>query len=205
MSDQTPRQVPVVVTPRLGNGRKRVSSASPDEQARLQDEWSALEERRAAIMAMEKELAGRWPDDLSRPIAVGAVPQMPGMPGMPPMPVRFSVGTWLTAVGMIVAALSVVTYLIAEGRYHLQDERRHVDPHTGVGWGAANEFETKSEAKAARIEAAESLELKLDDAHQRLEGELIKVLGGPAKYERWQRARPFPKLPTAVSADPPNG
>jgi hypothetical protein len=207
----TPRQTPVVVT----FGRPKTPPVNPEQKRLLQEEWDALEERRQAIARMEQELSQRWPEDLSRPISVGAVPHaVPLQPSWAaflangPLPVKPTTGTLLTAVGMLVAALTTVIVLVTEGRHHLNDNTRHLDQNSGLGWGGKVQYESKDEARTAHTEIETRLEKKLDSTHERLGGELIKVLGGPAKYERWKQtkaAEKEAKVPASVMPPLPPG
>jgi hypothetical protein len=125
------------------------------------------------------------------------------------LPVKPTTGTMLTALGMLIAALTTVIVLVNEGRHHLGDHQMHLDPASGLPWGGKVQYESKDEAKQAHIEIEAHLEKKLDSTHERLGGELIKVLGGKVKYERWQQtkaAEKEAKTPTSVMpALPPPG
>jgi len=190
------RKTPVV-TPAVP--RVRPTLPTPEIE-RLREEWDALEESRLRLTRMERDLAARLDElDVSRPIHIppemlaagpGSRPapdaEMPTLTSSSPIPVRLSLGTWIVLLSTLLGILGTGTLFVVQTREHTGDQQRHLDSATGIGWGAHVHFESRADAKAERDRVMATVERQL--ALQ--QAELIRVLGGRAKFDQWRRERP---------------
>ncbi len=108
-----------------------------------------------------------------------------------PMPVRLSLGTWVSLLVAMLTVMATGAYFVASTKLHQTDNQRHLNPTDGAGWGASADFETRDEAREARADAVKAM----DKSHEKLKGDLIRVLGTKVKYVPRRRRIPTSTLP----------
>jgi len=155
-------------------------STSEQDAFRLREAWDELEERREQL---EKD----WPEDITHP----RIPVVSGIdwdqqPSIPaehidwsgqgqPVRVKFTLGTMVGVVTMIMSILGAGAYFYWGVKTHIANQQIHVPP-TGIPWGVPTKFETRKEARKARSRLHEDLKHTITNENRLLKQDVIKAI-----------------------------